>query len=313
MVKKLPGVQRLADDTLLWRLYGRWRPDCVTLPGTERQIFVDPLENRGLALLKNRAAGQPFLKRFWKSACAELRPTAVLDIGLNYGEIVLAETYPPATKILGIEANPALTRWLERSRQIHPNATQLQFVYALAGEQAAGEENFYINEKWSGSSSAILDPSRPGVTSRTVPCVSVDGLWAGQLTPADRLLFKIDVEGYEPPVLRGMRQTLATCGQWLGIIEFNEEFFPRLGIDAGEFVAELAAQASLIALCHNGQLRPLPTANLDDWHMILGEGPICVDLILVSRGWECDFLSNWLAESAHHSSDSHSADNHPAA
>lgn len=296
LLKKIPLVSRLKEDLQLYSQYGRWLPDSIKLPHSEQTIFVDRLEERGLALLKGNAQGQSAIKKFWKSVCDELQPTIVLDIGLNYGEIVFAEKYLPSAHIVGIEANSKLLKWLERSRQIHPNRDQIHIVNALAGEKSSGEQSFFVNEKWSGSSSATLDPNMPGVKEERVPCVSIDSLLEPRFassTIEECLVFKIDVEGYEPHVLRGMHKSLARSKCWAGIIEFNEEFFPKLGINVDDYLAEILEIASVTAMDHQGALYPLASSKIADWHNVLGDELISVDLVLVSRGSELKFLQNF--------------------
>lgn len=301
-LKKIPLVSKLKEDLQLYAQYGRWRPDSVKLPYSEQTIFVDPLEKRGLALLKGNAQGQPFIKKFWKSLCDEVQPTIVLDVGLNYGEIIFAEQYLPTAEIIGIEANSKLLNWLERSRAIHPNRDQIAIINALAGEKSSGEQSFFVNEKWSGSSSATLDPNTPGVKEQRVPCVSIDALLAKRMAQSmgvERTVFKIDVEGYEPFVLRGMRDTLAGSARWAGILEFNEEFFPKLGLKVEDYLAEILEIASITAMDHDGKLYPLTTSHIADWHQALGHQPISADLILISHGSELPFLKQQQHESVH--------------
>jgi FkbM family methyltransferase len=300
-LKKIPLFSKLKDDLQLYSQYKKWRPDSVKLPNSDQIIFVDPLEKRGLSLLKGNAQGQPFIKKFWKSVCDEVQPTIVLDVGLNYGEIVFAERYLPSSSILGIEANSNLLKWLERSRQSHPNRDQITIVNALAGEKSDGEQSFFVNEKWSGSSSATLDPNMPGVKEQRVPCVSIDSLLEQRFalsTGDERMIFKIDVEGYEPHVLRGMRESFRRVTRWAGIIEFSEEFFPKLGIKVEDYLAEILEIASIVAMDHHGTLHPLATSRITDWHAVLGEQPISADLILISHGSELSFLKQWKHTSA---------------
>ena len=67
----------------------------------------------------------------------------------------------------------------------------------------------------------------------TVPVTSVDAvLGIGPLPKT--LVFKIDVEGYEGHVLRGMQRTLAAAATAVGFIEFDPDMLTRAGEDMGQ-------------------------------------------------------------------------------
>ncbi len=128
--------RNLVDDLIIMRLHGRMRPEKLALPGCRHWMYVDPRENRGRAILKCQAQGQGTTKELWRRAVEALDPTIVLDVGLNYGEIVLSQRYRSDARIIGIEANALLMPCLEMLRREHPNAAQMEFHCALASDRS---------------------------------------------------------------------------------------------------------------------------------------------------------------------------------
>jgi hypothetical protein len=63
------------------------------------------------------------------------------------------------------------------------------------------------------------------------------------------LLYKIDTEGWEAQVLRGMSSTLELARWSIGIIEFDSENLERAGDDPVEVLAEIA-KGSVVAVLH---------------------------------------------------------------
>jgi FkbM family methyltransferase len=296
----IPAVVRFREALQLKRMYGQFAPESLVLKNTGATMFLDPHEKRGRAVLRCRAGGQPALKAIWGRMVRELNPTLVLDVGLNYGEFVLNERYAEGAAIIGIEANPALMPWLERSRATHPNAAQMRFLHALADAETAASGKFYVNPKWSGTSSALAGSEAAGFQSCDVPVVAIDDLVAERALEQERLAFKIDVEGFEPRVMAGMTKLLQRCPSWLGLIEFNGATFERLGVTAESILAGLLSQAKICAIEHDGKSREITSADWQTFFPGKSINELSVDLLLISHGadvpaeslLECNTLSS---------------------
>jgi len=281
---KSPWFRQRVDDALLFKMYGTTRPESLLVPGTPHVMYVNPRENRGRAILKCRAAGQPLIKTVWRNANRLLQPNAAIDVGLNYGEIALCAEYAPTTRIVGIEANPELEPFLRRSLAAHPNARQFELFIALASDRAQADASFFIDRAWSGRSSVLLDGKQPGIEECRVPSVCLDELFADGDLRDDALLFKIDVEGFEPIVLRGMKRLLSECPRWVGIIEFNSDLLERLNVKAEEFLEQLLAQAKIVSLDKHGRSTPITSPHLEQFGDSQAAGGVCSDLLLISHG-----------------------------
>lgn len=286
MVLDQPQVRALIDSVRFYRTYGTFRPTQLRLPYSGNTLHVDRREPRGHGVLKHQAAGQPDSKALWRAAIRKLQPKIVVDVGLNYGEFLFDESYLPDAVLVGVEANPALRVWLEKSAADHPNRSQIQLAFALASDQAGPPKTFYVDPKSSGRSSAVLrGDTADNQEVYEVPTITVDSYF-DQLSDEDlaarNAVFKVDVEGYEVYVLRGMRRLFAKCQGLVGIIEFNSVLLRKSGADPDEFLAELSGRFPRMLVLKNAVFRELPQPTLDAVRAACGAQDVEVDLILFS-------------------------------
>ncbi len=154
-VMQQPTIRAVVDAARLMRRYGTPSPTSVRLRHSGNTLFVDPHETRGRAVLMCFAGGQPCVKNAWHAAVEKLHPTIVVDVGVNYGELLFDAVYPEETFLLGVEANESLRRWIERSAGQHPNAKQIRLAFAFASNATHATQTFYIDPESSGRSSGI--------------------------------------------------------------------------------------------------------------------------------------------------------------
>jgi FkbM family methyltransferase len=273
-LKHVKPLRQAVHQLDILRRFGRLRPDRFVLAGSTNSIFVDSWEPRGRAILRNSGAGQPSSKAVWRRALEIGRPDLVLDVGANYGEFIFLPDYPSGVRVVGIEANPSLFGHLQRSRDIHPSREQIELHCALAARADAGDTTFYLDGGWSGRSSAVLHDSLVQPKAIRVPTISVDSLFVDAPLPR-RILFKIDVEGYESEVLAGMTRLLAEASGILGIVECNERFLADVGIGLDEFLDQLRSIGDLFAISSSGDLGAF------DGHGTAESG----EDVVVMRGW----------------------------
>jgi FkbM family methyltransferase len=216
------------------------KPQKVLLPVLNNALYLNWDEPRGRAVILCDALGQPDIKKFWIEAVQSFKPDVVIDCGVNYGEIIYYCAYPKTAQIIGIEADKALMPFITQSKEDHPNKDQITLYNAFVSDKSDAEISFFVDKKWSGRSSAfVTDRMKEGeVEERKLQTLSIDSL-VGSQAAGKRVLFKIDVEGYEPYVLRGMAATVAACKDALGIIEFNTSFFSKSGLDVSHFLTEI--------------------------------------------------------------------------
>jgi FkbM family methyltransferase len=172
-----------------------------------------------------------------------LKPgSVVLDIGANFGLYTAAAARvidKNGGRLYAFEANPhtfqLLQRTLYANRLIHN--PDIVAVNALVGEGGGRGTLYYRPEALGGATAS--DFGQEWADGRAV---EVDRIAIDEFLPAGLSvdLVKIDVEGYEPFVLRGMRQTIRRSPNIRIFLEFFEEFLAHT-VAAEDFVAEIAA------------------------------------------------------------------------
>jgi FkbM family methyltransferase len=257
--------RRLRIDTLPRRLeFQTWAAGHRVVFIGRGTMFVNPHDNRARLLLDSSGVSQPGVTKAWRSAVRDLTPDLVLDVGANYGEIVLSTTYPKAAAIYVLEPNQMLFQYLTRSSRTHRNAAQFQISNTIASDRC-GKAVFYVDEKWSGTSST-LGPSPdapykgPGdqtyrvehVTATTLDAL-LQPLFASARPPRSAAI-KIDVEGVESEVLKGAAFSLRALDRVALLVEFNQEI-AGVSATAQSLFELLASVGQVFVIDPDGNLR----------------------------------------------------------
>lgn len=246
------------------RVYGTRFPERVVLPETGIHLCIDPRDPRARKqILFDGLRGRVHRNaRFWREACALTAPELCLDVGANFGECGLGMQYPPDVRVLVMEANPALIPHLESSRLLHPDAGRIEIVHALMGAANGPAQALYVNAVSSGRSTAVASMTEDGSFAAPVMVAarSVDSLLAERSLTPKALLFKVDVEGFEPVVLAGMARTLADSKRAVGYVEFDTVFLEQAGCSLAEYDRHLHGLRIHLLLPGKGiRMRPWPS------------------------------------------------------
>jgi len=212
-----------------WRWISQYRetvwnithPDRVKCGITGHSMFLDTVDTRSVALWRTRGNVNGCSLRLWQHIL-NLRPwTVIIDVGANHGEMLLNVRVPPDAVVFAFEPNPRLAGLLRRS--FTANGLPFKVVEAAAGA-AAGEVTLNVSSNWSGKSSILAMDENAGSTPVRVAQVSLAEFLAEQGFPPapGSLAMKIDVEGYEPDVLRGL---LKTIGHWSDVMIMIEMLY----------------------------------------------------------------------------------------
>lgn len=252
-------------------------PNEIVLPSSNK-IYVNSEENRGRALLVSNGMTQKRLTNFWIKAVNELSPDLVIDVGVNYGECIFSTNYPHHTHIYGIEANRELLKYIHRSRDAHLNKEQIKIFNVFAADKEE-EKTFYVDKHWSGTSSAAYRPAHDMIEKTTVSSVTIDSIIEEDAMNKN-ILFKVDVEGYEAFVLKGMTELIRKSASALGFIEFNSEYVEKSGVNANDFLQFLQQNFSVYIYFKN-KLVNGSQLTLSDLHKLFGANYVHTDLILV--------------------------------
>ncbi len=196
----------------------------------------------------------------WIGARLQQAPKGiVIDVGANLGwHSVHAAKYDAVENIVAFEPD-AFNAWL-LERNLAINRVDKVIVQACAVGSTRGLARLYRYKASNNGRHSLLKDY--GLGSRVVPMVDVDSaIDALGLSDCRVLLFKIDVEGYEPSVVAGATRTLGRTDVLI------TEYSPALsrsgnlsvdemidGLVAGGFIPHLLAADGGIARIDRGDL-----------------------------------------------------------
>jgi len=216
-----------------------WEPENmqkVVISGSNNVLYVNPNDKRSRWIIRDNGVTQPRVTQIWRKIVSTWHPTFVLDVGVNYGEIIFSTQYDPKMHVIGIEANALLLPYIYKALEEHPNHKQINIIHALAGETSGEEHTFYVDRGWSGSSSAVPMLNHSMIEKTTVTSIAIDSLFSDLALSEQRILFKLDVEGYEEFVMKGMSAIRSECEHQIGYIEFNDKWLEKAGTDPMHFL-----------------------------------------------------------------------------
>jgi FkbM family methyltransferase len=161
-----------------------------------------------------------------------------LDVGANVGTLTLfgARAVGPAGRVFAVEPTPRLAALLGRSLAMNGLSGRVSVVACAAGE-ASGEAVLHLSGIMSHNSLLPSDGADAGRTM-TVPLRPVD-----EVVPPGTVVdvAKIDVEGAELRVWRGMRRVLEESPALAAVLELNLPQLPRMGVTLEAWLDEVEA------------------------------------------------------------------------
>lgn len=229
----------------------------ATIPGSVRipegVLFLnrdDPAISAALAMGAYERRETELFRRL-------VRPgMTVLDVGANLGlyTVIAARLAGPSGRVVAFEPsaeNAALLR-----RNVEGNGLAWVVCERIALSDREGEVRLHVSAENKGEHTIL-----PGVieeaAAETVPTTTLDRYLEGHgIGRVD--LVKIDIQGAEPIVLDGMRETLATLAPAL-FVEFYPHGIRKAGRDPLALLATLASHG--YSLSHvdqmTGEVRPV--------------------------------------------------------
>jgi FkbM family methyltransferase len=166
------------------------------------------------------------LNGYWESEVTLALARAVepaswcLDVGANHGyyTLVLAAATGPDGHVTAVEPNPRSVDLLTRTLDVNGFLGYVDVVSSAMSDQPGESVRFFIPTQRGMNAAVVSDePSRPGTTIQT-ETETVDRLTSGW--PRVDIV-KIDVEGSEEAVWRGMQRVLDENTQITIILEVN--------------------------------------------------------------------------------------------
>lgn len=169
-----------------------------------------------------------------------LRPgDAFVDVGANLGLVTLlaSRLCGPTGCVVACEPNPALGERLAANVRRNDLANVRLVREALGDARGTARLHLYGGHPGWGSLTTVGPEGAAATAVYDVPVALGDDVL--RAVPAHHpLVIKIDVEGFEVPVLRGLRGTLA-ARQPLVILEVADAHQRRAGFSAAQLRAEI--------------------------------------------------------------------------
>ena len=242
------------------------QPDRVQMP-KRRTLYLDHADGRSFALWKTSGNVNRRSMALWQ-AVLRLHPwSLILDVGANHGEMLLWPELPRGARVYAFEPNPVLVPLLRRS--LADSGVAAEVVEAAVGS-TDGRIALHLDRRWSGTSSLIASNTSGDYRTVEVPITRLDSFLAGLDGPAPGggLLVKIDVEGLEAEVLRGLRPALNRWDRVAIMAEVHR--LPAETLDG------IASDFDFLALDPAGALQRLPPPARDGF-----DG---MDVVLLPKG-----------------------------
>ena len=200
-----------------------------------------------------------------------MRPgSVVLDIGANIGYFTLLAAVLAGDKgmVLAVEPDPHNFSLLERNIASNQKQTVALYPCALGAQAGAADlyrspdQNFGDHRLYN-SSGGDSDTRMEGVVE--VPVRTGDEL-VTSATSAPIDFIKMDVQGYECYVLRGLKKTIVSSAQLILLSEVWPMGLQNAGSSVAEFV-DLCSQTGMLpyALLSDGQLQQTTWSAVTDF------------------------------------------------
>jgi FkbM family methyltransferase len=170
-----------------------------------------------------------------KSHPAIFRGGDILDIGANIGYTasLFAAASDRDARVYAFEPEPFNFRLLETTIQTRGLKGKVTPVHSAVGERR-GESKLWVNDHHHGDhriATEKVQAKNPSDGYLTVPMTSIDEFLVGHGHAKSICLIKIDVQGYELAVCRGMAGTIADKPNAIVALEYMPEAMADLGHD----------------------------------------------------------------------------------
>lgn len=210
-----------------------------------RRIYVEPSDKRGKRLAREGGTFNPLAVLIWQNLLAEQAWTHVIDVGANYGEMLVGVELPQSAHTIALEPNPYIVPYLRRT--LNEAGLQVELIEKAASARS-GFALLSLDRDWSGNCSlAGVHPESKGHASETieVPVITLGALIRERSDPQSvRTLLKIDVEGHEVQVLLGFDNLISAFQEFAAMVEIAHLDAADLQWLLGNFRVELLNQES---------------------------------------------------------------------
>lgn len=227
----------------------------MELPLTKCCIEVNPLDGRVRRMLLNAIAMNrlPAVQRFWARA------------------------------VFGVGANPSIWPYIHRTLAKRADRANFTIIESAASDRSESVIRFWLSSGGSGTSTTVQPTVRVADCQVIdVPAVRLDE----RITPrGDRLLLKIDVEGADLRVLRGLSRVIDATASTLAIVEYCPDRLRDAGEDLSSVATQLCDQYSVwqfrdwndVNRLNAAELRSLTVTKDRATDLVLARGDAAID------------------------------------
>lgn len=186
-----------------------------------KKIYVDPRDSRGGALVASGGDFNPHSLELWNIGLAQFDWHTVIDVGFNYGEMLVSADLPAAAQLFAFEPNPHVLPFSKKT--LLEFGRPVTLIESAVSDHVGGSVPFSVDLEWSGTSGLTEDGQPPAsgaghsFTSVTVPVTTLDATFVPLNPPS--VAIKIDVEGHEMSVLSGAAGLLGLVAKSLVMLE----------------------------------------------------------------------------------------------
>lgn len=223
-------------NLIRWLDREKWRTKAVLLENG--QILIADLESKDIGRwIVQTKVWEPEVTQFIRNALPN--GGVFIDAGANIGyfPVAVADLLGPEGQVFAFEPNTRLFDILQEN-------FRLNAIHGRCYSHALGKSEYssqlWVNKKLSGGGYLTNGPSGEeaglGLSPRMVTVRSLDSF---NLPPAD--VMKIDVEGFEPEVLSGARETIARSPNLKLVLEFSPCGWVGQGHDPAQVLDDLRA------------------------------------------------------------------------
>lgn len=219
------------------------------------QMFLDDFDSLNLSL---EGVHEPFSTQVL--ATLTQGGDVVIDVGANIGYFTLlfARAVGPSGRVFAFEPEPVNFSLLARNVEVNGYQGRV-IVFQQAASDTSGWAPLAVSELNRGLNRLWQGPA--GSTTVQVEKIVPDDDSSLFERPVN--LIKIDVEGWEDHVLRGMKRLLQRNPQASIFTEFMPGYLVEAGSDPGEFLHRLAAHGPQLFWLDDASQRLKRVSSLD--------------------------------------------------
>jgi len=184
------------------------------------KIWFNPNDERGLALSRSLGNVNPGSTSLFSATVGSTPWSLILDVGANYGEMIVASRFDRNSRIVAFEPNPALLPYLEKT--LRAVEGDIEIRNTAVGASYRPFSAFLVDKKWSGTSRLLirfreLITYKSGMALILVKSTTIDRQFRN--AKLDSVFIKIDVEGGELDVIAGAARMLRSVRSWSLMVE----------------------------------------------------------------------------------------------